>query len=272
MRAIIFGTGGEGFRNPRLRAGPLAHGGPLTEVVSDEPGPVQPEQSGQQPPKPQIVSRVHTADSLNARDAVKLIRSSVRCPLPDSRELSPGNNGSTNCPKGVVGGGTGWETLYDLYNNKKAGFSYDFALYNQPAPSFGSISITAYEGLVTGFSRGDTTFAHYSAGRSRCSVAPVPLLGVETIVKPFPGFAEALCGAAQEPWQLTGLMENEVIPQFVPGRIWSFLFEGSLTLTAAQISTPSVVYARYYGPFNELDLTPAEREYALQKIGVTIGK
>ena len=94
--AIVFGTGREWFRNPGLRAGPLGHGGQLTEVVSDEPGQVQPEQSGQQPQKPQIVSGVHTADSLNARDAVKLIRSSVRCPLLVGRELSPANSGSTH--------------------------------------------------------------------------------------------------------------------------------------------------------------------------------
>ena len=174
-----------------------------------------------------------------------------------------------NAPCGVVGGGTGWETIYDLYDNKKAYFTYNFALYNKDI-SLGSLTpIGAYEGLMTGFSRG-ANLGHYSQGRSKCAVAPTTLLGVDSILKPSLDFSLAVCGPAQQPWELPGLMEHEVVPQFVPGRIWSLLFEGSFTITAARVAGPSVTYARYWGPFHVEDLSSSEREYAIQQIATAI--
>jgi RHS repeat-associated protein len=168
------------------------------------------------------------------------------------------------CPKGVVGGGTGYELLYDLTKNKVAHFTYDFVIYG--IPTSGSISGGLYDGVVHGFSD-EARFEHYRDYAMCLTTSPLGISSVKLGVRP--DFQVGFCGPAQFPWELKGLYDNIVVPQWKspgPQQLWSAVFGFNITLTAFEVNGPAVVYARYYGPHSVQDIIPEQRKSAIEKI------
>ena len=160
----------------------------------------------------------------------------------------------TNCPDGVIGAGSGNETLMKLQPDKNgnyevARYQYRYAIYGKGV-STGEIGTEHHWGFVSGFARG-FGFSDYSGlavCRNSSITGELKVLGIDSILQWQNGGASGLQAGACGPGP-QGKFEG--IPNNGPqDGFWSITLGLNLYLTAFTTASPTTVLTYYDQPWS----------------------